>query len=464
MTDFVFLGPSLPLADAQKLHADAVFLPPARMGDLYLTIEGRARPGDRIALIDGFFEQVPAVWHKEVLHALARGYPVYGASSMGALRAAELHPFGMIGIGRIFEAYRDGRIERDDEVAVAHADGEHGWRSLSVALASIRLALADLTARGVLPAAMADALLAGAAAQPFGQRHWHDVIAAARTAGAGADALAALAAQLAVPDAKAIDAMTLLSHLSATAAVPAPPPAVDFVFHHTSFWMNLTRELAPRLRALRGGPDAAAAAGERAMAAAMVRAGGQDRDALLEQALLDRIALDLVGDPPDDPDQRRAAAARLAQRFGLADPARFARWRREQGVSEQDWVELVRAELRRQALIARYGAELDALLPGRLMLSRGLAEALARARAAAGRIAAAAVARPSLADLGLDADALQRWYVARFGAMAPDPTRHAESLGFAGLRAFVDALTANLVAEAEAEARAEAADRQEQVG
>jgi hypothetical protein len=75
---------------------------------------------DRMTSVDGYFERVPAVWHKEVLWAISQGIRVYGSASMGALRAAELSAFGMIGIGKIFEWYRDGVIERDDEVAVAH--------------------------------------------------------------------------------------------------------------------------------------------------------------------------------------------------------------------------------------------------------------------------------------------------------------------------------------------------------
>ena len=38
---------------------------------------------------------------------------------MGALRACELYPFGMIGVGNIFEDYKNGVIESDDDVAVA---------------------------------------------------------------------------------------------------------------------------------------------------------------------------------------------------------------------------------------------------------------------------------------------------------------------------------------------------------
>src|SRR4051794_1463402 len=104
----VFLGPSLSWNEARNVLPNATFLPPAKAGDVYLAVKDGAMV---IGIIDGFFEQVPAVWHKEVLYALSKGVHVFGAASMGALRAAELHPFGMIGVGRIFEAYRDGVLE-----------------------------------------------------------------------------------------------------------------------------------------------------------------------------------------------------------------------------------------------------------------------------------------------------------------------------------------------------------------
>ena len=160
MTVFVFLGPSLARGEAERI-LDAEYLPPASMGDLYVLTQSRAQPGDRVAIIDGLFEQRPAVWHKEVLDALARGIHVYGAASMGALRAAELDAFGMVGVGRIFEAYRSGAIADDDEVAVAHADADQQYRSLSSAMVSLRFGLADLCARGQLDPAVRDALLCG---------------------------------------------------------------------------------------------------------------------------------------------------------------------------------------------------------------------------------------------------------------------------------------------------------------
>ena len=61
-----------------------------------------------IGIVDGYFEYVAPVWHKEILYALSSGCTVLGAASMGALRACECAAFGMRGIGRIFEDYREG--------------------------------------------------------------------------------------------------------------------------------------------------------------------------------------------------------------------------------------------------------------------------------------------------------------------------------------------------------------------
>ena len=65
-----------------------------------------------------------AVWHKEILLALEDGIAVFGASSMGRSAPRSSTPFGMVGIGAIFEAYRDGIYTDDDEVALLHGPGD----------------------------------------------------------------------------------------------------------------------------------------------------------------------------------------------------------------------------------------------------------------------------------------------------------------------------------------------------
>jgi len=137
MSIVVFLGPTMPSGEAAKI-LDARYLPPAAQGDLYLAVRDGART---IGIVDGYFQGAPSIWHKEVLWAMSRGVQVYGSSSMGALRAAELCDFGMQGVGRIFEAYRDGEITEDDEVAVVHGPREVGYRAATVPLVNMRATL-----------------------------------------------------------------------------------------------------------------------------------------------------------------------------------------------------------------------------------------------------------------------------------------------------------------------------------
>jgi hypothetical protein len=135
----IFLGPTVPVEKAAKV-LDAVYLPPAAQGDVYLAAVDGA---EAIGIVDGYFQGAPSVWHKEILWAMSRGVHVFGSASMGALRAAELSVFGMQGVGRIFEAYRDGVITDDDEVAVVHGPEEICYRATTVPLVNIRATLAS---------------------------------------------------------------------------------------------------------------------------------------------------------------------------------------------------------------------------------------------------------------------------------------------------------------------------------
>lgn len=127
----VFIGPSLTLNDARKI-LDAEFHPPVARGDIAALLND---PPDIIGIIDGVFHQQPAVSHREILQAMEAGVTVIGGSSMGALRAAELDNEGMIGIGKVYQNYRDGKIESDDDVAIVFDPVNH--ELLSEALVSM---------------------------------------------------------------------------------------------------------------------------------------------------------------------------------------------------------------------------------------------------------------------------------------------------------------------------------------
>ena len=110
----IFTGPSLHPDDAKKiLNAD--YRPPVARDDILIALKDKP---EVIGIIDGVFHQKPAVSHKELLKALDSGVKVVGGSSMGALRASELDELGMIGVGMVYDAYKTGKIESDDDVAV----------------------------------------------------------------------------------------------------------------------------------------------------------------------------------------------------------------------------------------------------------------------------------------------------------------------------------------------------------
>ncbi len=168
----VFLGPSLAADEARRLVPCHV-LPPARQGDVWRALSLRPRA---IALVDGIFEAQPSVWHHELLTALEAGVAVYGAASMGALRAAELAAHGMVGVGQIFQWYRDGVLVDDAEVALLHADAEHGYRPLSVPLVNVRHVAARARAAQVLTQGQARGLVKAAAGFFYQERTWRRVL------------------------------------------------------------------------------------------------------------------------------------------------------------------------------------------------------------------------------------------------------------------------------------------------
>jgi hypothetical protein len=179
----VFLGPSLDRETARTV-LDVAYLPPAKRGEIQATADAGARI---IGLIDGVFFQDCAVAHREILHALRCGARVVGASSMGALRAAELDTLGMEGVGEIYRAYRDGRLVADDEVALIF-DPET-FVPLSEPLVNIRATLQQAVERGVIDGEAAGMLLDSARALYFPERTYEAVCEGAEP-GIGAETAA----------------------------------------------------------------------------------------------------------------------------------------------------------------------------------------------------------------------------------------------------------------------------------
>lgn len=234
----VFVGPTLPAAEVRARLPAAELHPPVAAFDVLRLLEKR-RPA-RLAIIDGYFERMAAVWHKELLLAIERGVEVWGAASMGALRAAELAAHGMRGAGAIYRDYARGRLVADAEVAVAHLPREGGYLPLSVPMVNVRDAVARARRDGVLTAREATALVRAATPVPYWDRRWEDLDGAlaepARTR------FAAWRARVR-PDRKADDARELLDLLARTPPAATPGPSVPRTW---AFVQMMTLTARPR--------------------------------------------------------------------------------------------------------------------------------------------------------------------------------------------------------------------------
>jgi hypothetical protein len=125
----VFTGETLRHDAAAGLVPGALLYPPARRGDL-LRASG---PGDVVVVIDGNPYHPPR--HDEILSLLASGVAVAGAGGWGAVLAADMHPYGMIGIGKVFAGLQDGSIA-DDEAACQGPGGRGDLRAFLVLAAA----------------------------------------------------------------------------------------------------------------------------------------------------------------------------------------------------------------------------------------------------------------------------------------------------------------------------------------
>jgi TfuA protein len=174
----IFLGPSLSHKSARKIF-DADYRPPARKGDfLRLAAQSDVK---LVGFVDGVFLQDYPPTPIEVYH-LARkdGVLLAGAASLGALRAVELEKFGMVGIGKIFQLYKSGKINADDEVAVTFAlDGDYQLQS--EAMIDIRYNLHLAHKNGVISKKTKDVLAKLAKGIYFPHRNYTYIIEEARS-------------------------------------------------------------------------------------------------------------------------------------------------------------------------------------------------------------------------------------------------------------------------------------------
>jgi hypothetical protein len=232
MKAIIFAGPSLP-PSLRPSDPALIWRPPVRQGDLYrATLTHPAI----IGVVDGYFESVPTVWHKEILWAMAQGIHVYGSASTGALRAAELAPFGMKGVGRIYEDFRDGVLEDDDEVAVLHGPEELGYPTVTESMVDIRATLAAAVQKGIIEPVLSADLTDIAKGLFYKERTYTLVLEEAARAGHPDPQLCEFATWLrhGRVDQKRVDATGLVWTILTHAATGAPQQQISYNFAETA--------------------------------------------------------------------------------------------------------------------------------------------------------------------------------------------------------------------------------------
>jgi hypothetical protein len=251
MSVHIFAGPTLRHAEIRSRISGATTHPPVRHGDL---LRLRLRAGDVVLIIDGVFHHELPVRHKEILNAMSEGATVIGASSMGALRAAELHGYGMVGVGSIFEMYRDGVIDADDEVAVTHGPPPD-WQAQSEALVNIRHAIQLGVDACLVPQAHVQRILDVARRLPYPRRTWPMVERESAVSGGEVrESVAAVRKFLATdPDAgnlKRKDALQAIDQLNQATFTRSPGAELGWTAEsqwrtiHLAQWLAMFREPA----------------------------------------------------------------------------------------------------------------------------------------------------------------------------------------------------------------------------
>jgi hypothetical protein len=425
MNVVVFLGPTLPVVEARAL-LDAHYLPPAAMGDVYAVIE-RERP-EAIGIIDGYFDSVPSVWHKEILFALARGVRVVGASSMGALRAAELSAYGMEGCGWVFESFRSGELEDDDEVAVVHGDADTGYRPLSAAMVNLRVGLQRACERGFIAAATRDELVALGKSYFYPERSWESLLRDAAERGLPEDELGRLQSFVRAerPDIKREDACELLTRL---AGAPAGAPQVQGVeLPPTVFWDRLTRSERPV-----GTAQSGAVRGEGLRR--FVKATDPNLGVLLRESLLMHLVrreCEMLGVEITQ-EQFDAAVRDFRAHRNLLTADSVRAWLERAGLDARQFSAMMMLEAQITALLSAYAGEVDNLLLDALASSGRLAETLARHADGEEKVRRNASARrePTAAEL-------EAFYRSRVRQFAGSPHAHARGLGFTSWSELMD--------------------------
>jgi hypothetical protein len=436
----VFVGPSLH-GRTLDVRPEIALRPPAAQGDIYRACKLRPQA---IGLIDGYFEGVPSVWHKEVLWALSQGIVVYGSASMGALRAAELDVFGMTGIGAIYDWYRSGVIEDDDEVALLHGPAEAGYLPLSEPSVNVRASCAAAVEAGVIDQAAAETVIGAARSLHYKERQWRTILENAGASGLDPSLCKGLADWLASGrvDQKQRDALALIDAVRDALDRPGERQALGFRFEWTDLWDQVKRQWDVEGPPLDAPRDIAAAVIDE------LRLDAERFASLRAQAVARAVVLAGTGGDTSEIDHRakRAQLASLRENLGLMRKSDLDDWVARNGLDEAKLEALLESEARLDRACRLPEALIEREILALLHLRDGYADLAERARRKRAVLEATALTEAGLPH-GVTIPMILDWY---FRDLRRQPVPESldpliEQLGLASQTAFYRLLAAEYV-------------------
>lgn len=402
MSVYVFTGPTIS-ADEAGRWLKAVYCPPASQGSIF---QAACRHPRVIAIIDGRFESVPSVWHKEILWAMSEGIHVFGAASMGALRAAELSAFGMVGIGKIFQDYASGLLEDDDEVAVAHSDGEHGYSSASVAMVNIRATLQSARKMNVISLQSRQVLERIAKAMFYTDRSYDALLA--QSSGL-IPAQQHKAFQSWLPhgqiDQKREDAIAMLQAIDEFLQLNPSNKQVGFCFQNTAIWESVLRTRTAASERWQEQSSIQPVIEELQLSADLYR--NTSRMALLRFLAVQESLKEGIEPSPKD---LTAVASHFRCAHGLGEKSVFQQWLAQNSIDTEEFRRLMEDEtcIHWIESIAENG--IRAHLFDQLRLDGKYQALAARAHEKSELLQSRGLYNPTLADASLTEDELLQWY------------------------------------------------------
>jgi hypothetical protein len=434
----VFTGPTISASEASR-ELEAIYLPPAAEGDVYRVSLQRPQA---IGIIDGYFQSVPTVRHKEILWAMSHGIHVFGSASIGALRAAELAAFGMEGVGIVFELYRDRVLEDDDEVAIAHGPAEVGFQAASEAMVNIRQTLKKAELLSVVSKKFRAAVEKEGKKLFYPDRNYPSLLSCASEIGLPKAELSRFHQWWPRNrvNQKRDDAIAMLRLMRQRLAQGLKPKTVSYCFEQTAMWESV---LGQRGEVRFDSDNVPTVVGlESLLNELRLQGNGYRQHSLLALgrffAIQEAARLRMTVTSED----RRRTQIVFCQQRGLMNATQIEQWLKDNDLNDHQFDALITDEARVRWIEKRaHFASLNCL-PEQLRLSGDYPRLAARAIAKDRLLTSLGLKNATLKEWNLTEGQLLHWYFDELlrQPLPDDPNRYARDLGFTSLDAFIRAL------------------------